>query len=563
MHSVWKQRTKNKAPETVALWAEELCITPWFANLLWQRGLQKREAMDTFLSPLLRHLHQPEAVYGLSKASELLTQKLIQGEPMLVWGDYDVDGVTSTTLIQSFLNQRGYTVATHIPSRKTEGYGLSSQKIKELAQKGIKVLLTVDCGISDTKEIALAKAHGITVVVADHHLPGKDLPCAAAIVNPRMGDSPCPHLAAVGVSFFLMAAINRLLPGKPVDMRQFLDLVALGTVADVVRLTDQNRILVKNGLLVLKKAERPGVAALKKVSGYSPAASLGAGQVGFGLGPRINAAGRLDNADIALKLLLSQDHDTAKPLAQKLDTLNSKRRDEEKNILAEALVQTETQLDKPAFVLHAPHWHQGIIGIVASRVVEAHYRPTIILSGTETLTGSGRSIREFDIYTGLTHCAQILTRFGGHRMAAGMSLHSKNLSLFQELFCQAVVNQCGDRFLSPTLILDGELSFQEIIPGLLKELELMQPFGPGNAEPVFSSLPVEVVRYKTFGENHVLLTLKEKSCDISLTAKAWGQAEKIGEYILGKTIQVAFSPRIDRYAGVDSIELRLKDWQLL
>ncbi|WP_462326853.1 single-stranded-DNA-specific exonuclease RecJ [Desulfobaculum sp.] len=563
MSKIWIPRPNgSEAPSDIATWADSLSVTPLIANLLWQRGQHSLQDMDIFLTPGLKHLAPLDALPGLMDAAQVLADGLTAGKTFAVWGDYDVDGVTSTALVTDFLERRGYTARHHLPNRFTEGYGLNIEGLEALAAEGVDLLLTVDCGITSIDEIARAKELGMTVVVSDHHLPGEALPAADAVVDPRLADCPCPDLAGVGVAFLLMAALNRLLPGDPIDVRQFLDLVALGTVADVVKLQGENRILVKNGLLLLGEARRPGVAALKEASGFSPSAALGAGQVGFGLGPRINAAGRIGEAENALKLLLAKDYDTARPLAAKLDTLNTERRSTEDTILKQAKEQAEQQLDRIGLVLYHPDWHPGVIGIVASRIVEAHYRPTLIITQENGhLKGSGRSTKEFDLYAGLCDCADTLLGFGGHKQAAGLSLEEANLDALRDAFDAAVAKQCGDEPLTPTLYVDGELAFADIDFTLLKELELLQPYGMGNAEPVFTSRAVRVQRRRVFGKNHVKLDLVEPDSGVCLSAKAWRQAEHIPPHIEGASVQLAFTPKIDRYRGTASIDLQIKDWK--
>ena len=285
--------------------------------------------------------------------------------------------------------------------------------------------------------------------------------------------------------------------------------------------------------------------------------------MGFGLAPRINASGRLGDAQTALDLLLAPDYETARPLAQRLDQLNAERRSQEDAILKEAKEQAEGQLDRLGLVLHAPGWHPGVIGIVASRIVEAHYRPTLILADENgLLKGSGRSTREFDLFAGLTACSDLLAGFGGHKQAAGMSLKAENLEPLREAFHKAVAEQCGEQPLSPTLFVDAELPFVEIDFDLLKELEMLQPFGPGNAEPVFSSPPVRVTDRRTFGKDHVKLTLTDELSGVTLSAKAWRKAEVIGPDVRGKLMRIAYTPKIDRYQGMASIDLQLKDFKV-
>ncbi len=560
----WILRSENSPAQGIDDAASRLHVSPLIVRLLEQRGLCSLTDMDQFLSPGLKHLAPLKDWPGLLHAAEVLAKGLSQEKKLAVWGDYDVDGVTATALVKDFLRMRGIPATHHLPNRLEQGYGLNVQGIERLASEGVGLLLTVDCGITDNLEVARARELGMTVVISDHHLPGPKTPEADAMVNPRLGQSPCPDLAGVGVAFLLMAALNRLLPGGPVDVRPFLDLVALGTVADVVRLTGQNRILVKNGLLLLAQAKRPGIAALKQVSAYNPSAALTAGQVGFCLAPRINAAGRLGQAEAALSLLLAPDMETARPLAEKLNSMNIERRKTEEDILQEALAQAREQLGSPGLVLFAPHWHPGVIGIVASRMVDKHYRPTIVLAEEHGhIRGSGRSIPEFDLFQAILQCQDLLLEFGGHPQAAGLSLSLENLEKFKERFLGAVAAQIGETPLRPRLSLDGELGFDAIDLLLLEELDLLQPFGPGNPEPTFSSPLLTVVDHRVFGKNHVKLKLRHEEGNVTLSAKAWRQAENMPADLTGRSVKIAFSPKIDRYNGLATIDLKVKDWKVM
>lgn len=572
MPKIWKSRSEDSPPATIPAIAEELGITELLAEILWNRGFRSSREMDLFLSPGLRNLCRPEEIPGLEESAAVLAECLSKGMKIAVWGDYDVDGVTSTAVIKSFLNDRGIECEHYLPNRLEEGYGLNVNGIRKLHDAGIELLLTVDCGISNNAEIAAANELGMTVVVSDHHLPAEELPPAAAICNPRMteyngkdfGECSCATLAGVGVAFMLMARLNRLLPGVAVDMRQYLDFVALGTIADVVELQGQNRILVKNGLLLLKDARRPGLAALKVVSGYDMFAAIGAGQVGFGLAPRINASGRMGDPGKALELLMCEDMEAARPIAKVLDELNAERKAEEDRILEEALAQAEEHIkrDKRAgLVLYSTSWHPGIIGIVASRVVEKFYRPTVMLCEENgVIKGSARSIKEFHIHEGLTSMSELFMNFGGHKLAAGMSFKAEHLPEFRERFDKAVIDKVGSEPLKPTLKVDRELPLENIDYVLLKELELMQPFGMGNPEPVFTTPPVEVLERRPMGKDHVKLTIADKEKKRRMPAKAWRMADQLGSELIGAKMRFAFSPKIDKFNGIPTIELTVRDY---
>lgn len=568
MSKEWIPRSGEPAPQGLPAWAEQLEISDFIANILWNRGLQTREEMQQYLSPFLRQLAPLCEWPGLDEAAAVLADGLREGRFLAVWGDYDVDGVTSTALVKSFLAGHGIATAHHLPNRMAEGYGMNVAGVEALYAQGVRMLLTVDCGISDFAPIARARELGMVVVVSDHHLPGEQLPDAHAICNPRLRDCPCPALAGVGVAFFLMCALNSRLAeqtGTRLDVRPLLDLVALGTIADVVELAGQNRILVKNGLLVLAEGKRVGMAALKEVSGYSPGATVGAGQVAFGLAPRINAAGRMGKAGLALDLLLSDDPEQARRLAATLDGMNQERKNEEERIQEAAMRQAESQLGRNALVLYGEDWHSGVIGIVASRVVEKYYRPTIILCREgEIIKGSARSVGEFHLHEGLTQCADLFLSFGGHKLAAGMSFVPENLEAFRIRFVQVVEQAIGREPLAAHLRVDGEMGFDLASDyTLLKELELMQPFGMGNSEPVFASPPLLVKSRRVFARKHLKLELFDQISGVTLHAKAWRMAEEMPPLIEGRKIRLAFSPRIDRYNGGAEVDLRIKDWKLM
>jgi len=536
--------------------------------MLWRRGLGSPEEIDVFLSPGLRHLAPPEAWPGMERGAQALAEGLLAGKKIAVWGDYDVDGVSSAVLVQDVLATHGITALVHLPDRRSEGYGLNEASLERLAAQGVQLLLTVDCGISDVQAVDKARALGMCVVISDHHLPPSELPKAHAICNPRLAACPCPHLAGVGVAFFLMSALNALLAphtGARHDMRETLDLVALGTLADVVRLSGQNRILVKNGLLKIAQAARPGMAALKEACGFHAAASLSGSQVVFSLAPRINAAGRLGNAHPAFELLQTADRCKALELARSLDDMNARRRVEEERMYLEASAQAERHKSAMGLVLYRPDWHPGVIGIVASRIVEDMYRPTLILCDDQgCLKGSGRSIAEFDLYGALSGLEDLFLAFGGHKLAAGVRLESGKLEELRTRFDAAARERLGDAPPVAGLTLDGELGFDQAADfTFLKELELLQPFGSGNAEPVFASPPLMVRKRRAFGseKNHVALEVEDTRCGITLHAKAWRQAGALPAGVCGRRIRLAYTPRMDSWNGAPSVDVRIKDWK--
>lgn len=547
--------------ERVLQIADRLDVSPFLIKMLTLRGLDDETSMDRFLSPGLRHLHPLERWPGVERGAALLLETVQSGGKIAVWGDYDVDGITATALVKDFMAAHGVAITHYIPDRLDHGYGLNSAGIQRLAAQGINLLLTVDCGIASVEEIREAKQLGMKVIVTDHHLPGQDLPAADMLINPKLDGWPSPNLSGVGVSFLLMGALNKIMPGPAVDIRNYLDLVALGTIADVVPLDDQNRILVKNGLLLIKEGRRPGIQALKEVSGLHVDENVGAGVIGFALAPRLNAAGRIGDPDLAVNLLLENSLPTARLLAAKLDKLNAKRKIEEQRILEEALIQAEAQEHLPGLVLHSEHWHSGIIGIVASRIVERFHRPCLILTKENGIfKGSGRSTASFDLYQALLACKQCLYKFGGHKQAAGLKLEPFQLSTLKILFANAARDQLGETPVPQPIELDAELPFAQIDANLIKELELLQPFGQGNPRPLFLSPPLEVVKSRFFSQKkHLEMHLRDITSGAIMRAVAWRQGEQWKDSIHDtKQIRIAYTPRLSRFNGLLQFELSVQ-----
>ncbi|MDE5833481.1 MAG: single-stranded-DNA-specific exonuclease RecJ [Desulfovibrio sp.] len=554
--------------------ASYLDISPLFLSVLWRRGLRSREAIDNYLNARLGNLTRPELWPLIPQAAEKLVSKIRKGAKIAVWGDYDVDGVTSTTLVLDVFEAHGIEPVPYLPDRLKEGYGLNIKGIEDLASRGCDVLLTVDCGIGNNEAVKRARELGMSVFVSDHHLPPGNLPEATAIVDPRVAAGspwPCEDLAGVGVAFYFMAAVNNLLSassGRRYQMDEALDLVALGTIADIMTLSGENRILTRGGLNKLAKSARPGVNALKTVSGLTLGAEINSQEVGFRLAPRINAAGRMGHPGIALKLLRGKDPQEAAILAAKLDEYNTKRKLEEERIFGQASEQAETLLERDnlsSLVLAGEDWHPGVVGIVASKIVEAFNMPAIILYETgDRLKGSGRSLPPFDLYQGLKKCESCLTGFGGHKQAAGVSLLRHNLDNFRRIFSDVVREELGDKPPLQDLILAGELNFAEASDAaFLKELQLMEPYGPGNEEPVFVSPPLQIAEIKSLGRGgkHVRLKLRDGESDTTLDAKAWGMGAEFPRGMEKSMIRIAYTPRIDNYRGIPEIDIGIKDWK--
>ncbi len=556
------------SPET----AESLSISPFLLDLLWRRGLVQADEINAYLDARLSGLINPDQWPQVPEAADCFVRALLDGRKLVVWGDYDVDGTTATALVLDVLQFHGFNALWHIPDRHREGYGINVEGIEKLSAIGCQVLVSVDSGIADVKAIARARELGMDVIVSDHHLPPDNLPPATIIFNPRMGDPdsvPCPYLAGVGVAFFLMAAVNRRLSaitGRSYRMDNVLDLVALGTLADVMRLKGQNRILVRGGLARLTHPLRPGIAALKAASGMHVNAPVNASAVSFKLAPRINAAGRMSHARLALNLLRSRDFEESRDLAEQLNDLNTRRREEEHIILDQARVQAEEHIKASGscgLVLYGKQWHPGIIGIVATRIIEEFHVPCIIICDDKnTLKGSGRSVQNFDLYECLSQIPEHLLAFGGHRQAAGVRILPSYLEAFRKDFQEAtrrLLKAPGEE----KIHLDAQLSFADAgNPVHLRELSLMEPFGPGNQEPNFVSNPVKILARTLFRNRHdsVELKLEDTVDHCCLTAKGWNMAEKLTPDMVGQTIRIVFTLRADNRFGLMGPELTIRDW---
>lgn len=500
----------------------ELGVSATMATVLANRGASDPDAARGFLEPSLGRLHNPLAMRGMTDAIYSIALAVREGRRILVWSDYDVDGVTGAVLLVDFLRRHTSKVGYHIPHRIDDGYGLEAGAIRRHAAAGVSLIITVDCGISNVLEVREARALGVDVVISDHHEPPSELPPANAVLNPRRPGCryPFKSLAGVGIAFKLAQALARLLgPGMHPDdderLLSYLDLVALGTVADIAPLLGENRVLVHHGLAVLGASPRPGVRALLETAKIEKR-PLRASQISFGLGPRINAAGRLDRADSAVELFLTDDLRRARQLADLLERQNLRRREIEAQIRAEARRLVEDPpglLADSVLVLAAPDWHPGVIGIVAAKIAELYSRPALLIStGHDPGKGSARSIAEIDLYARLRDCHRLFTSLGGHSHAAGFSIRAEKIpALRRELNRDAA----GATRLPPAtrrIDVDALLPLRDIGPALAGELRRLAPFGHMNPEPTFGTRGVRLSQPpRTVGNNHLRLTLVQKS----------------------------------------------------
>lgn len=557
-HKIWRPREADPA----ALDALTRSGFPaLLARLLANRGIDGEQGAKAYLSPVLSGLENPMLMKGMAEAVERLALARTRHERVCVHGDYDVDGVTASALLIGFFRAVGIDCFPYIPKRLTEGYGLSPQGVAAAAKGGATVLVTVDCGITSIDEGLLCRQSGIDLIVTDHHAPGERLPEALAVINPLQPGCPFPFksLAGVGVAFHLLIALrarlradNCFAASEP-DLKEYLDLVALGTVADVVPLLGPNRILVSYGLKQLTAGSRVGIAALKEVAGVT--GEVGCGAVGFRLAPRINAAGRLEDAALGLELLLTGDRARAREIAALLDDSNGERQALERATLEEARAMLEQGAcrGRKSIVLGSELWHPGVIGIVASRIVELFHRPVILFAFEGgTGRGSGRSISRFHLLDAIRGCGKHLLRFGGHSHAAGLSMAQEELDSFSLSFDEAA-QALDDDALTPTLAYDLELLPGAVDESLVTELERMKPFGMGNPEPLFLMKGVRVEDCRVLKGGH--LKLKVVHGGRAFEAIAFGLADKGG----ARRVDLVCSPGINVWNGKRSLQLTVKD----
>lgn len=544
--------------------ARDVGVSTLTAQLLMNRGIATPEAAGRFLVPEMSHLCDPNELDGVEKAVHRLRAAIDSHEPICVYGDFDVDGITSTALLTLALRELGGQVEAYVPNRMREGYGLNKAAVGKIASR-CRLMVTVDCGISAVEEIDLALAKGLDVVVTDHHEPAAQLPKAAAIVDPKLAASGYPFrdLAGVGVTYKLVEALFGAM-GR--DATGYLDLVTLGTVADVVPLLEENRVLVKHGLPALASSERAGIRALLEVTGLAEKSELGSGQVAFTLAPRINAAGRLASADEAIELMLTDDRARAIAIARAIDQRNRERQQVEEKMLAEALEMVESEVDlasEKSIVLAREGWHEGVKGIVASRLADRFCRPTFLFSIRGGVArGSARSIRGLNLYEVLCKCAGLLTKFGGHAAAAGLTLGTERLGEFKELLEGLLDEVLTDDDLIPKLRIDAEVPLGEIDHGLADELGRLAPFGMGNPSPVLSISDAYLDGQQRVGAKGDHLKFIVHGRDRALEAIAFrlpGIAE--AECHFGRA-DVAFHLEQDEWQGASRLQLRVVDLKL-
>ena len=550
--------------------AIEVGLDPLAARVLVARGVAEPQDAARFLSHELTDLPDPFRMKGMSAAVERLTRAIVERQQITLYGDYDVDGVCSTALLSLFLDAVGAPPRTYIPHRIDEGYGLNLRAVERIAREGSRLLVSLDCGIASIAEVARARELGMEVVIVDHHTVPETLPAATAVLNPHQPgcEYPTKALCAAGVAFNLVMALRRSLRTlgwfqnrREPPLKPLLDLVALATVCDVVPLTGANRILVRHGLDALGCADRPGVRALKEIARLETEGAVSAGQVGFHLGPRINAAGRLDDATVGLRLLRTASLAEARELATKLDQANEERRAIERQMLVEAVAQAEDRPGTRGLVLWAEGWHPGVVGIVAARVVERFHRPTLVIGVQGGVgKGSARSIEGFHLVEALRECSEHLSRFGGHRHAAGLTLDAERLLDFRRDFEAIAARRLREEDLEPRCRVDALVHPDELTEHAIGALAALGPFGAGNPEPIFvaGSLHAEarLVTAKSGGTAHLKLVLPQAP---AIDTIGFGMGPRLGE--VDGPVDLAFQPSLETWKGRTRVSLKIRDFR--
>jgi len=494
---------------------KRLGIPQTIAKLLSLREIFTFDDARNFFRPDLELLHDPFLMKDMDLAADRLCRAIRQRERILIYGDYDVDGTTATACLLLFLKGFGLDVSYYIPHRFKDGYGINADGVHHAATLGAELIVSVDCGITAVKEAKMARSMGIDLIICDHHTVGEELPDAVAILDPKRPDCSYPFdgLSGAGVGFKLIQATIRRL-GLPAETAsRYMDLVAISIASDIVPVVDENRVLMRWGLEQLNRDPRPGLKALLQVIRQG-SATITATSIVFSIGPRINAAGRMGDAAVAVELMISEDPDASFQIARRLESINDERRDTDSRTMEQAVHKLEQEYDLEtlsSMVLHDPEWHLGVIGIVASRLVDAYYRPAIMLSSVEgKIKGSARSIQGFNIYEALKGCEDLLEQFGGHEYAAGLTMSHENLEEFRSRIDQIACDQLAENDFKPELIIDEQIDLRCVDQKFWKLLSQFEPFGPGNSRPVFVSRDVEVAGLPTIvGNGHLKMNVRQ------------------------------------------------------
>ncbi len=552
-------------PEIVAALSQALDVLPLTASILINRGLGDFETAKFFLDPAGTRLINYRELPGVLQAGELLAQAIRERVGIAVFGDYDVDGITATAVMAEFIRDRGGVVQILLPDRLNDGYGLNIKCLDALQEQNVKYLVTVDCGITAVEEVREARRRGLTVIVTDHHEPGSVLPEAHAVVDPKVtGPEAFRALAGVGVALqVIRAAAHALGEENHEPLRKYLDLVALGTVADVVPLLGENRTLTRAGLAVINRGGRPGLSALIKAAGLEKG-GLTSQDLAFKLAPRLNAAGRIGDARQSYELLMTQSEPTAENLAGQLNQLNSQRQIMEQTVIAEALEQMEAWDPLPqVLVVAAPHWPLGVLGLAASKLCERHHRPSFVLAQHEGFwRGSGRSVAGFPLHAVLDSMAPLLCKWGGHEMAVGVTLISDNLNAFRDAMLQAAQQRLTEEHLAPLIHIDAQVTLGDLTPRFCREIKRLEPFGFQNSRPLLAASQVWLASPpRVVGERHLKLKITDgKNRTLDVIGFGWG--ERAQDLDIANPLDIAGHLMENTWNGSTTLQLELKDMRV-
>lgn len=558
----WTLKSKPDSQKVKHL-MQVLQIDEVVASLLVQRGIETFEEAKTFFRPDLSDLHDPYLMKDMDKAVMRIEKAVAEGENIMVFGDYDVDGTTAVSLVSSYLRSFYPNVATYIPDRYKEGYGVSDAGIDFADDNGMTLIIALDCGIKSIDKVEYAKSKGIDFIICDHHRPGDELPDAVAVLDPKRADCNYPYdeLCGCGVGFKLIQALAERRGQTITDLVPYLDLVATAIAADIVPITGENRVLATFGLDIINTFPRPGIQALIQ---NVKKQKLTISDVVFIIAPRINAAGRIYHGNKAVELLTEFNLEQAEEFASQIEGLNTDRKDLDKQITVEALMQIETNNEQERFstVVYDENWHKGVIGIVASRLIETYYRPTLVFTKSgEKLAASARSVKDFDIYNALEACADYLEQFGGHMYAAGLTLKEEQFAGFKQKFEEVVSATIAPELLIPEVSVDAEIDFMDITPKFFRILKQFEPFGPGNMTPVFLSRGLRDTGYgKPIGadETHLRLFVKQGEGE-GFGAIGFGLASKMNIACGDELFDAVYSVEENEWNGNVTLQLRLRD----
>lgn len=544
---------------------ENLRINRILCHLLVQRGIYTFDDAKRFFRPSLEeHLHDPFLMKDMDKAVERIDKAIRNKEKILVYGDYDVDGTTSVALMYSFIKELYYHVDYYLPDRYSEGYGISMQSIDWAGENGFSLIIALDCGIKAIDKIEYANQKGIDFIICDHHRPDEVLPSAVAILDPKQNDCSYPYgeLSGCGIGFKLIQAIamRQDIPLK--KLTRYLDLVVVSIAADIVPITDENRVLAHFGLKQINRQPRPGLRSLMELNAINRQLTIS--DIVFTIAPRINAAGRMDDAEQAVRLLVSSEGIAARQNADVLQEQNTKRKMIDTDITGEAYKYVESLPDfktRKAFVLYEQHWHKGVIGIVASRLSEKYLRPAIVMTlSNGIVNGSARSVPGFDIYNALKACSELLEQYGGHKYAAGVTLKAENVQTFISRFEQIVNETIEDTMLIPEIKIDAELRVRDVNNNFYNIIKQFAPFGPGNMKPVFLIRGLSDAGWTSVvGNKHLRLYLRHESSSVVLKGIAYNMADSLAEVKSGKRFDVCFTIEENIYNGAATLQLNVKD----